>query len=146
MNKVCRMGENYAFIKPNGDVERCCKDHSLSLGNVIKGTFKLLEQAITCDIKDCYCWRRMLVGTEEKWINYWNGTWDQFYSLKMEEVLHLVRNKTISYGEGILKIKELTLKIKILSPYMQRINQIKHDIICAYLLDGYTFINKNSLN
>ena len=48
------MGENYAFIKPNGDVERCCKDHSVSLGNVIEGTFRLLEEVKDCQIEDCY--------------------------------------------------------------------------------------------
>ena len=144
MNKVCRMGENYAFIKPNGDVERCCKDHSISLGNVVKGTFKLLEQPVECDIEDCYCWRRMLSGEEDKWAKYWNGTWDQFYASKIDDILQLVRNKEISYDDGILKVNKLVLKIKNLDSYIQRIKQVKHDIICACLLDGYKFINDNS--
>lgn len=145
MNKICRMGENYAFIKPNGDVERCCKDHSISLGNIIKKTFRLLEEPVECNIEDCYCWRRMLFGEEKKWTKYWNGTWDQFYALQIEEILRLVENKQLSYDDGVIKVNDLTLKIKNLNSYIQRIKQVKHDIICACLLDGYKYINDNNI-
>lgn len=69
--KLCRMGENYAFIHPDGEVERCCKDHSISLGNIINGTFKFLDKPLECKVEECNCWRCMLVETEPEWIKYW---------------------------------------------------------------------------
>ena len=64
-------GENYAFIHPDGEVERCCKDHSINLGNIIDGTFKLLEKPMSCRADECNCWRCMLVETEPEWVKYW---------------------------------------------------------------------------
>jgi len=69
--KLCRMGQNYAFIHPNGDVERCCRDHSLKLGNIVDGTFKLLDKPMFCQAEECNCWRCMLVETEPEWVKYW---------------------------------------------------------------------------
>lgn len=69
--RLCRMGENYAFIHPDGETERCCRDHSLKLGNMIDNTFKLLEEPMSCQAEDCNCWRCMLVETEPKWVKYW---------------------------------------------------------------------------
>lgn len=70
-SKLCRMGENYAFIHPDGEVERCCKDHSINLGNIIDGTFKLLDEPMPCQATECNCWRCMLVETEPEWVKYW---------------------------------------------------------------------------
>jgi len=69
--KLCRMGQNYAFIHPDGETDRCCKDHTMKLGNVIKGTFKLLDEAIPCQADECNCWRCMLVEKEPEWVKYW---------------------------------------------------------------------------
>lgn len=69
--KLCRMGQNYAFIHPDGETDRCCKDHSLKLGNIIDKTFRLLEEPIPCQSSECNCWRCMLVETENEWIKYW---------------------------------------------------------------------------
>jgi MoaA/NifB/PqqE/SkfB family radical SAM enzyme len=69
--KLCRMGENYAFIHPDGEVDRCCKDHTLKLGNIIEGTFKLLEKPAVCMAQECNCWRCMLVETEPNWVKHW---------------------------------------------------------------------------
>jgi predicted O-methyltransferase YrrM/MoaA/NifB/PqqE/SkfB family radical SAM enzyme len=69
--KLCRMGENYAFIHPDGEVERCCKDHGINLGNIIDGTFKLLTEPAPCRADECNCWRCMLVETEPEWVKYW---------------------------------------------------------------------------
>jgi anaerobic magnesium-protoporphyrin IX monomethyl ester cyclase len=69
--KKCRMGENYAFIHPDGEAHRCCKDKSFSLGNVINGSFRLLDEAVPCAAQECNCWRCMLAGKEEVWSKNW---------------------------------------------------------------------------
>ncbi|NQT75676.1 MAG: radical SAM protein, partial [Candidatus Omnitrophica bacterium] len=69
--KLCRMGQNYAFIHPDGAADRCCKDHSVALGNVIDKTFRLLEEPAACTIEECNCWRCMLVEKEPEWVNHW---------------------------------------------------------------------------
>ncbi len=81
--KLCRMGQNYAFIHPDGEVERCCKDHSLKLGNIMDGTFKLLEEPMPCQADECNCWRCMLVETEPEWVKYW-GRPDKKGELKID--------------------------------------------------------------
>lgn len=69
--KFCRMGENYAFIHPDGTTDRCCKDTSIKLGNIIDGSFRLLEGPAPCQADRCNCWRCMLVATEPTWIKHW---------------------------------------------------------------------------
>lgn len=69
--KLCRMGENYAFIHPDGETDRCCRDKSIKLGNVIKDTFKLLDEPQPCRSEECNCWRCMLVEKEPEWGKYW---------------------------------------------------------------------------
>lgn len=71
--RVCRMGQMYSWIKPDGDAMRCCKS-DLLLGNIIKRTFNLLAQAQPCRIKNCICWRNMTVGEEPRWVDRWPGT------------------------------------------------------------------------
>ena len=105
------MGENYAFIKPNGDVERCCKDHSMILGNVIKGTFKFMEEPMECSVEDCYCWRRMIVGEDNLWSKYWSGMWDRFYYNKIKKLISDLNNNLISSNKAYEK--HVILKQKI---------------------------------
>lgn len=69
--KLCRMGQNYAFIHPDGEAERCCKDHTINLGNIIDGTFSLLDKPLACQADECNCWRCMLVEKEPQWAKYW---------------------------------------------------------------------------
>ncbi|MBM3255300.1 MAG: radical SAM protein, partial [Candidatus Omnitrophica bacterium] len=69
--KLCRMGQNYVFIHPDGEVSRCCRDHTFSLGNIIGDSFKLLEEPIACNAENCNCWRCMLVGKEDSWWQNW---------------------------------------------------------------------------
>lgn len=70
-DKLCRMGQMYAKIYPNGDAYRCCGPHKKTIGNIFNGTFKLLDEALPCDCEPCFCWRCMLVEKEESWAQHW---------------------------------------------------------------------------
>lgn len=69
--KLCRMGQMYAKIHPDGEAYRCCAIGSTKLGNLIDGTFKLLEEPLVCEYGQCPCWRCMLVGQEDNWSRHW---------------------------------------------------------------------------
>jgi hypothetical protein len=69
--KPCRMGQMYAKIYPIGDAYRCCANGSQKLGNLIDGSFELLNEALPCECKQCFCWRCMLVEKEEDWSQHW---------------------------------------------------------------------------
>lgn len=69
--RLCRMGQNYVFIHPDGEVSRCCRDHTISLGNIIDGSFNLLEEPLVCQAQSCNCWRCMLVEKENSWWQNW---------------------------------------------------------------------------
>jgi MoaA/NifB/PqqE/SkfB family radical SAM enzyme len=71
--RVCRMGQMYTWIKPDGEAMRCCKSNTV-LGNIIDKTFNLLDEAQGCSIKNCICWRNMTVGEEARWVDRWPGT------------------------------------------------------------------------
>ncbi len=73
LRNVCRMGQMYAKIRPDGTAHRCCKvKDSGKLGNLLEGTFKLLDDAAPCDYSDeCTCWRAMVLGREENWLRDW---------------------------------------------------------------------------
>jgi radical SAM superfamily enzyme YgiQ (UPF0313 family)/organic radical activating enzyme len=69
--RLCRMGQNYCFINPDGSVSRCCRDHSIPLGNITDGSFQLLEEPQECRADNCNCWRCMLVDKEDSWLKNW---------------------------------------------------------------------------
>jgi MoaA/NifB/PqqE/SkfB family radical SAM enzyme len=69
--ELCRMGQMYARIYPNANVYRCCVNGALNLGNLLDGTFALLEEPIPCEYDNCPCWKCMLVNKENHWKNYW---------------------------------------------------------------------------
>jgi len=69
--KSCRMGQMYAKVYPIGDAYRCCANGSQKLGNLIDGSFELLNEALPCESKQCFCWRCMLVENEENWSQHW---------------------------------------------------------------------------
>jgi len=74
--ELCRMGQMYAKIFPDGRVARCCYNHDIGvLGNIIDDKdFKLLEEPQPCpaEVKQCPCWKAMIVGREHKWLPNWN--------------------------------------------------------------------------
>lgn len=69
--KLCRMGQMYAKIFPDGNAVRCCAKERHPLGNIIDGTFRLLEEPLVCASAECPCWRCMVVGEEERWGDHW---------------------------------------------------------------------------
>lgn len=70
--KLCRMGQMYARIYPDAEVYRCCSSDVLRLGNLVDGTFSLLDGPIPCESDNCRCWKCMLEGKEEYWQTYWS--------------------------------------------------------------------------
>jgi MoaA/NifB/PqqE/SkfB family radical SAM enzyme len=71
--RLCRMGQNFGMIRPNGDVFRCCTfEKAAFLGNIIDGTFKLLDAPAWCELEPCNCYKAMLVGEEGKCDINWN--------------------------------------------------------------------------
>lgn len=70
--KLCRMGQMYAKIYPNGDVYRCCIPESDNkIGNIFVDGFKLLDEPVYCERVPCPCWRAMIVNKEDEWAHYW---------------------------------------------------------------------------
>ena len=76
--KICRMGQMYAYIYPNGNVYRCCSSFNDNyLGNLFDKTVKLLEKSEKCyDIDNCKCWRCMVPGEESRWLHTWLDDWE----------------------------------------------------------------------
>lgn len=75
--RLCRMGQIYGRIYPNGDVYRCCANGgTLNLGNIYKRTFRLLDEPLYCNNDDCPCWKSMIVGEEERWSSLWLDDWE----------------------------------------------------------------------
>lgn len=70
-DKLCRMGQMYAKIWPNGETYSCCLPNALRLGNIFDGTFALLENPLLCKESNCPCWKCMLVGNEDYWSKHW---------------------------------------------------------------------------
>jgi len=73
--KLCRMGQRYAKITPDGNAYRCCaavnKDWGM-LGNLATGSFELLKEAKECpDFNHCRCYKSMVIGEEKRWTEYW---------------------------------------------------------------------------
>lgn len=69
--KPCRMGQMYAKIYPTGEAYRCCASDVLRIGNLIEGTFELLNEPLPCESEHCFCWRCMLMDNEEGWKQHW---------------------------------------------------------------------------
>lgn len=71
--KLCYMGQVYGKIYASADVYRCCSTGSEKLGNLLDDEdFSLLNEPMPCEIEDCLCWRRMVVGEEDRWLGHWN--------------------------------------------------------------------------
>lgn len=67
----CRMGQMYAKVYPTADAYRCCAQATAKLGNLIEGSFKLLDEPLPCESEHCFCWRCMLAGEENNWAQHW---------------------------------------------------------------------------
>lgn len=76
---LCRMGEMYAKIHPDGSVTRCCAGHhgidAGVLGNITDPAFRLLDEAQPCQVAyQCPCFKCMTVGQEEEiWVPLWES-------------------------------------------------------------------------
>ena len=69
--RLCRMGQMYAKIHPDGEVLRCCGIGGGKLGNFIDGALELLKDPAPCSCEKCPCWRCMLVEEEKDWLPHW---------------------------------------------------------------------------
>jgi len=82
-DKICRMGQMYAKILPNGDVTRCCHHESGKLGSIFDKDFRLLDEPAPCKIQSCPCWKPMIVGyKEDKYHIFWEMPEHKVYKLK----------------------------------------------------------------
>lgn len=101
--KLCRMGQRYAKIVPSGEAYRCCAAVNKtwgSLGNVIHGSFNLLDDPEACpDFSNCRCYKSMVLGEEDRWKTYWK-TPEQFRK-EREKGRELEKTKTLR-NEGRL--------------------------------------------
>ncbi len=70
-SRLCRMGQMYAKIHSNGDAFSCCAKTAKKLGNLVSGTFSLLEEPSLCEDDNCPCWKGMVIGKEKDWAEHW---------------------------------------------------------------------------
>lgn len=71
-HKLCRMGQMYTKILPNGNAYRCCLQKEEGyLGNLIDETFKFYEEPKICVYDKCPCWVAMITNEEENWLFHW---------------------------------------------------------------------------
>lgn len=73
---ICRMGQTYAKIYPDGRVTRCCHPNSGDMGNITSPDFSLFNepQPCICDPAGggaCPCFKAMVVGRESSWFSLW---------------------------------------------------------------------------
>lgn len=82
-DRLCRMGQMYAKISPNGDITRCCHYESEKLGSIFDDDFRLLDEPMICKIESCPCWKPMIVGhQEDRYPIFWGMSEHKIYKLK----------------------------------------------------------------
>jgi MoaA/NifB/PqqE/SkfB family radical SAM enzyme len=94
---LCRMGQMYAKIHPDGTVTRCCAGfhgvESGAMGRIDDENFRLLDDASPCQVSfQCPCFKGMVVGQEEdKWVPLWEALEHPVYrtELMKEYARHL---------------------------------------------------------
>lgn len=70
--RLCRMGQMYTKIHPDGTAYRCCYiSEKGKLGNLIDGTFSLNKEAKICEYDECPCWVAMILDCEKDWLFHW---------------------------------------------------------------------------
>lgn len=99
--KACRMGQRYAKILPNADAFRCCAsvwnetktwENWGSLGNLRKGTFKLLERPGACNFwESCLCYKSMVIGEEDRWLKEWKDIYQMQEDLDIKKELEKIK-------------------------------------------------------
>ncbi|MBL7130478.1 MAG: radical SAM protein [Candidatus Omnitrophica bacterium] len=71
-SKLCHMGQMYGKVYACADVYRCCSTGAEKIGNLLDDAdFKLFNNPEPCQIKECVCWKSMLVGEENRWLEHW---------------------------------------------------------------------------
>ncbi|MCB4791213.1 MAG: radical SAM protein [Elusimicrobia bacterium] len=98
--ELCRMGQMYAKIHPDGSVTRCCAGYhgvdSGSLGSILDKDFKLLDEPAACKVSyQCPCFKSMLVGQEEdKWVPLWEALEHPVYRTEyMKEYANYIKRE-----------------------------------------------------
>lgn len=73
--RLCRMGEIYAKIHPDGTAHRCCMtwENWGNLGNLLDGTFSFYGEARPCPYSQCSCSSAMILGEENAWFDHWDN-------------------------------------------------------------------------
>jgi MoaA/NifB/PqqE/SkfB family radical SAM enzyme len=92
--KLCRMGQTYAIILPNGDIKRCCSPFTKKIGNIFEKDFEIFNDARPCDIDEkwnCPCFKAMLVGKEDNWLSLWAASQHSEYGQKKGIPISLVK-------------------------------------------------------
>lgn len=103
--RLCRMGQMYAIIHPDGLVSRCCtrKDDGSFLevlGSIYDENFRLLDEPAPCKAERCPCFKSMLVGYEEnKWLPLWEALEHPVY--KTEYMKNYLDKKGINKVQAI---------------------------------------------
>ncbi|NLB35433.1 MAG: radical SAM protein, partial [Elusimicrobia bacterium] len=93
-SRLCRMGEVYAIINPDGRAVRCCADLR-GLGNIIDGSFNFSSQPLPCEDVTCRCFKAMILGSEDEWGLSWIAT----ESERETDYLRLLNMPVEEYGE-----------------------------------------------
>lgn len=69
--KLCKMGQMYVKVHPDGTMYRCCTPGAQKLGNLFDGDFALLTEPTLCHLEQCHCYKAMLEGKEDSWASFW---------------------------------------------------------------------------
>lgn len=120
--KLCRMGQRYGKVIPNGDVFRCCAavwnpskpwSNWGSLGNIANGTFNLLDNPEPCIYHpNCKCYKAMIIGEEDRWSKHWSNVniiIEKVDEKKILDSAKVLRNES-KFEEAINKINLLLIK------------------------------------
>ncbi|NQT75671.1 MAG: radical SAM protein [Candidatus Omnitrophica bacterium] len=73
ISHLCRMGQMYARIGPDGKVTRCCHPQSDVLSSIFGDDFRILDEPKLCNIANCPCFKAMFVGEEGSWLPHWGA-------------------------------------------------------------------------
>lgn len=85
-SRLCRMGQMYARILPDGKVTRCCipvNESDNKIGNIFDEDFELLDEPALCRVRveDCPCFKAMIVGKEKSWLLHWKTPKHPIYKI-----------------------------------------------------------------
>jgi len=102
-DRVCKMGQGYAKIYPNGDAYRCCMSQGEAwgyMGNIIEGNFSFKERPEACPSGiNCKCYKAMVLGQEKKWQKHWIDVPTVRMRLEVEKSIMSIR-KELKFKKG----------------------------------------------